>query len=221
MAVQVCLMSHCCDYQHGALAQLEAPQVNQGGEASICSAGGPQTTLMGFHLLLGHWTFWKAPAQDAPGLLVGADIGARLKLDTLGARVLCLFLAHRSSCLPLWARIPYMFTFGLFGFMCACVFLPALGYRRTCLYKSSFPGWHSQSRSRSADALNLGRLCSVLLLSHVTVLGEIIHQNLSHSLLLPISKDQHGALGFAPRWGGCGFHAAGYQRMGARGIRTE
>lgn len=53
MAIQVCLMRHCCDYQHGALAQLEDPQVNHRGEASICTAGGPQTTLMGFHLLLG------------------------------------------------------------------------------------------------------------------------------------------------------------------------
>lgn len=52
MAIQVCLMSHCCDYRHGALAQHEAPQVNQRGEASICTAGGPQTALMGFHLLL-------------------------------------------------------------------------------------------------------------------------------------------------------------------------
>lgn len=54
MANQVCSMSHCCDYRHGALAQLEAPQVNQRGELNICSAGGPQTMLMGLHLLLGH-----------------------------------------------------------------------------------------------------------------------------------------------------------------------
>lgn len=54
MAIQVCLMSHCCDYQHAALAQLEAPQVNHRGEANICSAGGPQTMLMGLHLPLGH-----------------------------------------------------------------------------------------------------------------------------------------------------------------------
>lgn len=53
MANQVCLMSHCCDYQHSALVRLEAPQVKQRGEANICTAGGPQTTLMGFHLLLG------------------------------------------------------------------------------------------------------------------------------------------------------------------------
>lgn len=53
MANQVCLMSHCCDYQHDALVRLEAPQVKQRGEANICTAGGPQTTLMGFHLLLG------------------------------------------------------------------------------------------------------------------------------------------------------------------------
>lgn len=31
-ADQVCLMSRSCDYQHGALAQLEAPQVNQRAE---------------------------------------------------------------------------------------------------------------------------------------------------------------------------------------------
>lgn len=54
MAIQVCLMSHRCDYQHAALAQLETPQVNRRGEASFCTAGGPQTMLMGFHLLLGH-----------------------------------------------------------------------------------------------------------------------------------------------------------------------
>lgn len=60
MAIQVCLMSHCCDYQHGALAQLEVLQVKHGGGASVCTAGGPQTVLMCFHLLSGYWTFWRA-----------------------------------------------------------------------------------------------------------------------------------------------------------------
>lgn len=53
-AVRVCSMSRCCDYQHGALAQLEAPQVCQRGEADVCTAGGPRAALMGRHLLLGH-----------------------------------------------------------------------------------------------------------------------------------------------------------------------
>lgn len=53
MAVQVCLMSRRCDYQRGALVRLEAPQVNRGGEAGTCTAGGPRTALMVFHLLPG------------------------------------------------------------------------------------------------------------------------------------------------------------------------
>lgn len=73
----------------------------------------------------------------------------------------------------------------------------------------------------SVEACSLKQLCSVLLLSHVTVLVEIITQNLSHPLGLPISKDQHGALGFWPCWGGCSFHATGCQRVGAHGIQTD
>lgn len=76
MADQVCLMSHCCDYQHGALAQLEAPQVNHRGAASLRAAGGPQAMLMGFHLLLGHCTFWQVSARDAHGVEKGASVGA-------------------------------------------------------------------------------------------------------------------------------------------------
>lgn len=72
MTIQVGLMSHCCDYQLAALAQLEAPQVNQRGAGSTHSPCGPQTTLMGFCLLLSHWTFWKIPAFDDLCQLVGA-----------------------------------------------------------------------------------------------------------------------------------------------------
>lgn len=81
MTIQVCLMSHFCDYQHGALAQLEAPQVNHIGEVNSCTAGGPQTMLMGFHLLLGPRTFWKAPNCDSLGLLKGTNTGANALHD--------------------------------------------------------------------------------------------------------------------------------------------
>lgn len=36
-----------------------------------------------------------------------------------------------------------------------------------------------------------------------------------------LTEDRRGAPGFRPRWGGCGFHAAGCQRMGARGIQIN
>ncbi len=146
MAIQVCLMSHCCDYQHGALAQLEAPQVNHRGEASICTAGGPQTTLMGFHLLLGHWTFWKAPAHDALGLFKGANIGVWLKLGTLGTQVLCLswhVVHHVSHSEP---EFPICSHLGCLD-LCVLVFLLAHGYMRACLCRFGFLLWHSQSRS--------------------------------------------------------------------------
>lgn len=100
-AIQVCLMSHCCDYQHGALAQLEAPQVNHRGETSVCTAGGPQTTLMGFHLLLVHWTLWKATAHDAFSLVEGANTSPWLKLGNIRDTSALPFLACRSSCPPL------------------------------------------------------------------------------------------------------------------------
>lgn len=84
MANQVCLMSHCCDYQHGALVRLEAPQVKQRGEANICTAGGPQTTLMGFHLLLGQ------PEPSMPMMFLLERASAGVTSGTLDTQLACL-----------------------------------------------------------------------------------------------------------------------------------
>lgn len=148
MASQVCLMSRCCDYQHGALAQLESPQVNHRGEASICTAGGPRTTLMGFHLLLGRWTFWKAPDHDAHGLLEGANTGAWLKLGTLGTQVLCLswHVVHHVFHLEPEFPTVYVHVLGVWIYVRLC-FCSHMGIGHACLYKFGFPVWRSQCRS--------------------------------------------------------------------------
>jgi len=168
VAVQVCLMSHCCDYQHGALAQLEAPQVNHRGEAAICSAGGPRTTWMGFHLLPGHWTFWKAFAHDALGLLEGARHWCRTQIRHIRNTSALPFLACHPSCLPFWATTPCMFTSGLLGFMCACVFARTKACMSVLICFSRLTQWVQMP---SSDACGLRQLCSVPLQTHFTVLG--------------------------------------------------
>ena len=181
MAIQVCLMSHCCDYQHGALAQLEAPQVNHRGEASICTAGGPQTTLMGFHLLLGHWTFWKAPAHDALGLSEGASTVVWLKLDTLGTQVLCLFWHVVHHVFHSEPEFPICSHLGCLD-LCVLLFFLTHGYMLCLSVHMWFSRVTQSMQISSTDALVLRQLCSVLPPSYVTLLGGIINQNLSHLL---------------------------------------
>lgn len=125
MANQVCLMSHCCDYQHGALAQLEAPQVNQRGEANICTAGGPQTTLMGFHLLLGHWTFRKALCPWYSWSVRESQRWSRVKLGTLGTQVLCLswHVIHHVFHFEPEFPIQYVHSWSVWIYVCLSFFL--------------------------------------------------------------------------------------------------